>query len=291
MTLAAALALSSALGFAFSTSVQHVAASSVPVGVTNPLVLVWRLLRTPAWLAGSTIGLTAWGLHAAALHFGTLSLVQPIILLGVVLAVVVRAGFDRHLPKPRELAGVLVTIVSLILMVAVADRSVADSLTSWGALVLVVAVAWVLAITATVSVNRLPRRGVAAFSLGVTAGALFGVSACLMKVTGDAIATHGVLGAFTTPGPWLLLPTAFFAMTLNQRAYQLSRLSHSMPVLNVTSVLLSILLGALLFGESLPSSPTAVAVWAVGMVGIGFGLRLIALASDRHPADRASAAT
>src|SRR5688500_10049652 len=98
-TLAALFALSSALGFAFSTSFQHLAAGRVHLTVTHPLLVLLQLLRSPRWLAGSTIGLMAWLLHAVALNLGTLSLVQPIILLGVVLAVVVRSSLDRRWPS------------------------------------------------------------------------------------------------------------------------------------------------------------------------------------------------
>ncbi|MCL3839029.1 DMT family transporter [Aeromicrobium duanguangcaii] len=280
-TLAAALALSSALGFAFSTSFQHLAAGRVHLTVTHPLMVLLQLLRSPRWLVGSTIGLVAWFLHAVALNLGTLSLVQPIILLGVVLAVVVRSSLERRLPKVNELAGVAVTVLSLIAVVSVADTSHQGSDAPTVAMLSVAGVGVVIALLVTRLANQLPRRGMAAFVLGMTAGMLFGITACLMKVVGTAVSDHGVPGFLLTWSPWVLLPCAFLAMSLNQRAYQLSRLSHSMPVLNVTSVLLSILLGALLFDESLPTTPGALLVQAIGLVGIAWGLYRIADAGSR----------
>ncbi|WP_286929138.1 MULTISPECIES: DMT family transporter [Aeromicrobium] len=280
-TLAALFALCSALGFAFSTSFQHLAAGRVHLTVTHPLLVLLQLLRSPRWLAGSTIGLMAWLLHAVALNLGTLSLVQPIILLGVVLAVVVRSSLDRRWPSRNELVGVTVTIASLIAVVSVADTSHegATAPTSWMLAVAGTGVA--IALVVTRLANELPRRGMAAFVLGMTAGMLFGITACLMKVVGEAISTHGVPGFLGTWSPWVLLSCAFLAMSLNQRAYQLSRLSHSMPVLNVTSVLLSIVLGSVLFQESLPTSPGTLALQAIGLVGIGWGLYRIADAGPR----------
>ncbi|GAA3545838.1 hypothetical protein AFL01nite_24240 [Aeromicrobium flavum] len=280
-TLAAALALGSALGFAFSTSFQHLAAGRVHLTVTHPLLVLLQLLRSPRWLAGSTIGLTAWFLHAIALNLGTLSLVQPIILLGVVLAVVVRSSLERRLPHWNEIAGVAVTIVSLIAVVSLADRSHEGRDAPMGWMLGVAAAGVVIALVVTRVANQLPRRGVAAFVLGMTAGMLFGITACLMKVVGSAIGDEGVPGFLGTWSPWVLLACALLAMSLNQRAYQLSRLSHSMPVLNVTSVLLSILLGSLLFDESLPTSPAALAIQALGLVGIAWGLYRIADAGSR----------
>ncbi|GAA2092395.1 DMT family transporter [Aeromicrobium tamlense] len=280
-TLAAVLALSSALGFAFSTSFQHLAAGRVQLTVTHPLLVLLQLLRSPRWLAGSSIGLVAWLLHAVALNLGTLSLVQPIILLGVVLAVVVRSALDRRWPRRNELAGVLVTIVSLIAVVSVADTNHGGAMAPTGLMLAVAGTGVATALVVTRFANELPRRGMAAFFLGMTAGMLFGITACLMKVVGSAIGDHGVPGFLGTWSPWVLLACAFLAMSLNQRAYQLSRLSHSMPVLNVTSVLLSILLGALLFDESLPTSPATLALQAVGLVGIAWGLYRIADAGPR----------
>lgn len=274
--LAATLALCSALGFAFSTSFQHLAAGKVQLTVTHPLLVLLQLLRSPRWLAGSSIGLAAWLLHATALNLGTLSLVQPIILLGVVLAVVVRSVLDRRLPETREILGVVVTIASLMAVVSVADRSHEESAAPTVWMLTVAAVGVMVALAVTRVANQLPRRGVAAYVLGMTAGMLFGITACLMKVVGAAIADRGFVGFLATWSPWVLLACALLAMSLNQRAYQLSRLSHSMPVLNVTSVLLSILLGAFLFDESLPTSPTALGVQAVGLVGIAWGLFRIA---------------
>ena len=273
--LAATLALCSALGFAFSTSFQHLAAGKVHVTVTHPLLVLLQLLRSPRWLAGSSIGLVAWLLHAIALNLGTLSLVQPIILLGVVLAVIVRSVLDRRLPETREIAGVAVTIASLIAVVSVADRSHDERAAPMVWMLTVAAIGVVVALIVTRFANQLPRRGVAAFVLGMTAGMLFGITACLMKVVGAAIADHG-LGFLATWSPWVLLTCALLAMSLNQRAYQLSRLSHSMPVLNVTSVLLSILLGAFLFDESLPTTPLALSIQALGLCGIAWGLFRIA---------------
>ncbi len=285
--LAASLALLSALGFAFSTSFQHLAAGRVQLTVTHPLLVLLQLLRSPRWLAGSTIGLTAWLLHAVALNLGTLALVQPLILLGVVLAVLVRSGLDRRWPRNHELIGVAVTIASLIAVVSVADTSHEGRAAPTGWMLAVAGTGVVIALVVTRFANQMPRRGVAAFVLGMTAGMLFGITACLMKVVGQAISDHGFVGFLTTWSPWVLLSCALLAMSLNQRAYQLSRLSHSMPVLNVTSVLLSIVLGALLFDESLPTSPLTLAIQAVGLLGIAWGLFRIADAgaSSRRVSD------
>ena len=57
---------------------------------------VWGLLRhlvgRPVWLVGQMMGTVALVMHAMALHFGPIALVQPLVISGIVLAVPVRAG-------------------------------------------------------------------------------------------------------------------------------------------------------------------------------------------------------
>lgn len=282
------IAATAAFGFAFSTSLQHQAAGGVPDQIANPFALLFRLLLRPRWVLGSSIGLTSWFLHAVALNHGTLSLVQPIILLGVVMAVFVRSALEHSRPNRHEVVGVAITITSLIIFVGVVDTDMSDQPPSGRAAAIVVLVAVAIAAVVTAAVNRLHHRAQAARILGSTAGMLFGVTAVLMKLTGEAISESGVPGFLGHWAPYALVTCGIIALALNQRAYQLSRLADSMPILNVTSVLVSILLGALLFHEQLPTEPWVWAVQAVGLAGIALGLRRIAEGEEESDASHAS---
>lgn len=278
--LAALIALASACGFSVSTSLQHKTAGGLSPGVKNPGAVLLALLRHPVWLAGSSLGLVAWTLHAAALHFGTLALVQPIILLGVVFAVFVRAIIGGTFPGRTEMVGVVVTIAALVAVVSTADTGATGNGWQLNRLVVAAGLALLLAVVGAVFANRAHRSETTARAMGFLAGSLFGVTACFMKVTGTRIEELGVGGALATGWPWALLGFGAFALALNQRAYQVSRLSNSMPVLNVTAVLLSILLGAWVFDETLPTNPLIIGLQVVGLATIGWGLSIIAKQQD-----------
>src|SRR4051812_25881127 len=97
---AVVLTLLSAMSFAVSTVTQHRAATTCEVrpGRGAGLRLALRLVRTPKWLAGQLAAATGFVLHGAALRFGPVTLVQPLLSCGLVLTLALGALVDRRHP-------------------------------------------------------------------------------------------------------------------------------------------------------------------------------------------------
>ena len=112
-TVAAVIALSAACAFAVSNALQHRAASGVPAGVSKVSRVLLHLVRNPWWLVGTGLSFIGMLLHATALRWGSLAFVQPLLLVGLVLAIPVRAALERKLPLPQELRAVAITAVGL----------------------------------------------------------------------------------------------------------------------------------------------------------------------------------
>ncbi len=112
-TFAAVIALSAACAFAVSNALQHRAASGVPRGVSKVGRVLLHLARNPWWLTGTMLSFVGMLLHATALRWGSLAFVQPLLLVGLVLAIPVRAALERKLPLSRELRAVAITAVGL----------------------------------------------------------------------------------------------------------------------------------------------------------------------------------
>src|ERR1700709_1561307 len=97
------LALLSATAAAISTSLQHQAAELAPAHVRGTWELIRHLVQRPRWLLGQACGVVTVVFHAVALNFGPITLVQPLVVSGIVLAVPLRAGLARRLPGRREM--------------------------------------------------------------------------------------------------------------------------------------------------------------------------------------------
>jgi len=82
-------ALLTALANALAVMSQHMA-STMSVAPEPWWRLVWRLVRHPLWLLGWLALGGSLLFQALALHFGTLSLVQPVLVIELVAALALR---------------------------------------------------------------------------------------------------------------------------------------------------------------------------------------------------------
>lgn len=281
------IALASASGFAVSTSLQHHAASGVD-GSAGALRLLARLARTPLWLLASTLGLVSFALHAMALHLGTLALVQPLMLCGVVLAIPVRAAVNRRLPHRSDLLAATVTVLGLAVFLAAtklsAGNAVPDPRRGAGACVAALTVFLLLNVLA--SRRRLGH--LRATLLGASAGILFGLMAGLIKYVAHDLYLIGAPATLLTWRPWVLALIGLTAVATNQRAFQAGRLAASMPVLNVVNVLVAMVFGWLVFGEAPVQGPLSLALQLLSAGVMALGLVWIArLDPDAEPASPA----
>ena len=276
--LAVLVGVGSACGFAIANALQHRVAGTVPASIRSAPDVLRHLTRKPVWLAATLVSFVAMVLHAVALRIGSIALVQPLMLVGVVLAVPLRAALERKLPPWPELKAVLITVAGLGVFIRFANLAPSHAtprLTTALALSLFGVVFAVGALRACrMPWARDPR--VQAGLLGVAAGVLFGMTAGLLKLIGNVLA-GGALGGGA-------LPVLFFALiglgvigtALNQRAYQIAPIAFSMPVVNVVDVAVAVLFGALVFDELPGHSPVGVALQLGALGVIAVGLRGIA---------------
>lgn len=273
------LAACSAAGFALSTSLQHLTASGAPEATQATHRLLAHLVRRPWWVLGQLVAVAAFALHAIALHLGTLVVVQPVVVSGIVLAIPVRAALSRRLPSRGELGTVALTAAGLALFLVMA-RPAPGHLPAgqWPSVELSVLGAAVAA-AATWWAGRCRTGDRAALWFGIASGVLFGLVAGLVKLTSTTLAAASaqssgshVLAVFGQWSTWAVLVAGLSGVALNQRAYRAARLSASMPILNIVDVLVALVFGVVVFGETPAHDPLALAGQVVALVCVAIGL-------------------
>lgn len=285
-----AAAFASAATFGLSTSLQHRVVGATDSAQDTGARLLARLVRRPSWVFGIGLSVVAFCLHAFAITIGALALVQPVIVTGIVFAVLIRAALDRRRPSRREVAWVVVTWAGLASFISVVHAGPGSDVPRSGVALLFAALAMVLAgvaVRLADAATTTERRGV---WLGVAAGILFGLVAGLLKLVTATALTAPSHVLLQWPA-WVMVVTGLWAMTMNQRAYQVTRLSVSMPVLNIVDVVVALGFAAVVFGETLAVSPGAVVAQVLGLCAMGLGVRQLARseekvdeAADRRPA-------
>jgi uncharacterized membrane protein len=246
--LAVVFALASALTTAVSTSSQHLAAAR------SPLVAV---------LLAAVLGPVGFTFHVLALDHGPIGLVQPIAILGIVLAVPLRAALVRSRPGRTELVAVAVTGLAIAVLLLGTDARESAAPVDAGLLVVAVGACAVVAVLLVAVAGGVPQATGRAFLLGSASGILF----ALMSVLIEADRLYVVLAACGVGG-----------VVVNQLAYRAARLSASMPVLNVVNCLLTLGFAHLVLGEVPHQTPVSTAVSVLALAAMAWGLWKLASA-------------
>ncbi|WP_455359823.1 DMT family transporter [Streptomyces sp. SYSU K21746] len=242
-------AVAAALSNAFATVLQRSAALTVPQSEGFRPGLLLDLLRRPVWLAGIGAVVAAGVCQAVALATGPLSLVQPLFVLELPLALLVASLLMHHrLPRAGWVA-VACVVVGLGIALAAASPSGERThvpLDRWiPALVLCVAAMAALAVAA---LRRPPGRFRAA-CLGAATAIGYSLTAALMKAATHILDDEG-LGAFLTAWQTYAFGAAgLCALLLFEHAMQGGPLVASQPALTLGDALVSLTLGVTLYEE------------------------------------------
>jgi drug/metabolite transporter (DMT)-like permease len=222
--------------------------------------LLVRLAARRRWLAGTALSLVGAALQVLALAHAPVTLVQPVLALGlVVLLVLAQTVLHERLDVP-ELAGAAAVMVGVVL-VGIASPERSNEVTSVLALVLLLAPVAVVALLPFVLRSRAP------FGLAA-AGAAAGdaLAAVALKLTADAASSGeaglAVLGAAGAGIAGLL------ALTAEMSALRGLPASRVAPIVLSAQVIIPAVAAMVAFGEPV-SAPVVIGVL---LAGAGAGL-------------------
>jgi F0F1-type ATP synthase assembly protein I len=138
-----------------------------------------------------------------------------------------------------------------------------------------VSIGVIVVIVAMLAARRSQQDRLTGVLLGGASGLLFGLVAGLLKLV-LAQASQGLGQTITHWTLWALLAIGGWAVVLNQRAYQATRMSLTTPVLNISQVIVAIVFGILVLGEPAGSSLGVVIGEVVGLAAMILGIRKLA---------------
>jgi drug/metabolite transporter (DMT)-like permease len=268
------LALGSALGYAAAAVLQQRGARQMPASASLSPRLLLELVKLPAWQAGIAANLLAYALQFLALRRGSLVLVQPLLVSGLLLALLLGELLAPGALGRRDLLAALAIAVglSLFLVAASPNRGAATaSAGAWARLAVTVGLAVVALVWAAFRFHDRWR----ATLLAIAAGVLFAFAAALTKATGD-VAGGGLHDLLTRWPPYALVAVGLTAVVLVQGAYRAGPLTASLPFLSVVEPAVGVAIGILLFHEHVSVEGWALASEAVGLVLVTRGIWVVA---------------
>jgi hypothetical protein len=270
---AVATALLAAILFGWSTALMHHSASTADKHFDSLFALIRYLVVQWRWLLGMAASLSGLAMHVVALGLGSIAVVQPLVVSGLVFSFIFRAALDRQL-LPRPVFGwVLVTALGLTVFLLTVGNTRGRDDPDGKAVVALLAVGAVVAVVAFLFSSRQePARS--GFLLGVCGGVIFGLIAGVLKA-----ATHNHSAGtafFANWAVYAVIPLGVSGFLTNQRAYNVAPLTSSLPVLNLLNPLVAILFGVVAFAERPRGSAVENVVGALGLITVLVGIFFLA---------------
>jgi drug/metabolite transporter (DMT)-like permease len=246
------LALGASLANALTSILQRMGVQGAPDDLRLRLRLVAYALRHRVWLLGFLLMVVSFVMQAAALHFGRLSQVQPILTTELLFLVFILGTWFRFRIGVREWLGVLAASAGLagfLIFASPTGGEVVPNTTGWIEVGLSCAAVMAIAIILAL---RGPRWWRAAM-FGAAAAIGFAFTASLTKVVSD-YAAHDWTSVVRHWETLALAGCGLMSVFLAQNAFHAGPITASQGTLVMVDPLASILIGVELFGDQLRTS-------------------------------------
>jgi glycosyltransferase involved in cell wall biosynthesis len=259
--------------FAASVRLQHGAVRASSAGESLGAGALGRVLRSPRWLAGTSLAVVGSALHITALSLAPLSIVQPIGVLSLVLTVLPGSRANR---VRKAVFSVCAGVGGFVVLAAFAGTSSTAAVQPWPAQFVVVGA---LALAAAgLSTHGRAR----CLALATSAAVLFGLGSALIRAASEAIVGRGQFGTG--------LPLAVEAVLLMlaggwlmQQAYAAGPAGIVVAATTVIDPLTAVTIGLGFYGEAAHTNPVlAFAQAGFALVAVAGVLVLARSVPDPH---------
>ena len=264
---------------ALCVAVAIVYATAAVIQARHAHLTVRELVRVPVlWLAITLNGLGA-ALHVTSLGFGPLSLIQPLGVLTLVIAVPLAAMTNHRRVTGLEVSGMAFTVVGLAGLTLIITTGGGTQTLSSTELVALVAATGML-ITVLGMAGRRPESS--GLWEAVAGGAAYSVCSALCQTVVVSVGDGGA-GVLLRPVTiFAMVSIAVFAVAatvLTQRSYR-GGLGAPLAVTNLVNPASATAIGVVLLGEHLGTTPVEIALAVVCAVLAAVGVTQLARARD-----------
>lgn len=247
-------AVAASLCTATSSVCQRLGASSTTQGAKFDLMLVFRLARQPIWLTGIASMILGFIFQLAALHYGPLALVQPILALELLFVFGYMAILGSRSVRRRDWMAAAAMSAGLAVFLFAASPSggrqhapaylwLPAGLVTLGCVLAGLALAFGLGRRPSASGSQ------RAAILGAVTGISWGFVAAVIKEFSSHLG-GGAAAIFTNWSVYVLVGAGAASLLLASHALAAGPLAASQPGFTILDPLAASLLGMFLFGES-----------------------------------------
>jgi len=247
--IAALLALGAAFFIAIGDVIHQRTAHEVTDEPVSHIELFLRLLRDGQWWLGSIVAAVGFALQAAALGFGSVLLVQALLVTSLLFALPISARQSHRRVTRWEWTWAALLAAAVAVIVTVGNPTAGHSrasLETWTAVIAVLGPALVLCVVGA----QIWSGPVSAVLLAVVSGALWGLFAVLTKGVVDRL-DDGLWALLRTPELYVWVLVAIAGTSWQQSSFRAGALTATLPTMTVAEPVVGSVLGIVVLGETL----------------------------------------
>jgi drug/metabolite transporter (DMT)-like permease len=255
--------LLSAASYGIAAVLQHRAAVREPIRGAMQAGLLTRLISRPIWLIGNALDGVGYLFQFLALRRGSLTLVEPLLVLCLVFALPVAAWLDHRSIRASEWVPAAVIAGGLAMFLRAGRPGLGHPFASneaWAILSGIIAT--VCAVLVVAAHRATSRRSAVLQAAG--SGVAFGYVAAVTERTGHLL-YGGIAHTFANWEPYALIVGGLAALLLTQGAYNAGSLRLSLPTMTVAQPLVAVAIGLAMFHEGISTSPVALLFEVLGI--------------------------
>lgn len=266
-------ALGAAVTIGLATALQHAEARRATPRGAGDVRLLLALVRRRRWLLAGVIEVLGLALQALALRWGSVTLVQPLVVAALPVAVLASVPLGAAAVTRRVLAAVALCTVALAVLglVLPADVPAVDVSTRSAAYAGIACLAGALGLLA------LHRSG-SNWALGAAAGIPVGAGAVLLALTVRNL--QDPLTLLTTWPPYALVAVGGVGLALSQSSLQVEAIAAPFTALTVVEPVIAVALGVTLLHEQLPTSAVSRALALAAGAAVVVAVAVLAADGD-----------
>ena len=246
-------ALASAIVVAWGTVIRHRIALEASGAVMR------TAMGNPLWWIGTGAAVLAYALQLVALAFGTLLVVQPVLVLSLMFTLPLSAWYSKRRMPGHEIFWCVALTLAVGILVLYGRPQASEENPTWSDW-------WPALLVGAVLLIGLAIAGVQwhkyrALAFGTACGVIYGYVALLAKGATTEL-THGGIGSLLTSWHlYALIALAGTGTVVQQYSFHAGPLTHSLPAMTIAEPILAFGMSYWVLGEKF--SVSSAAGWAV----------------------------
>lgn len=236
--------------------------------------LFGRLIHQPLWLAGWLINLVGFFVQAAALHFGSIGLVQPLLVTQLLFALPLGSMWQHAWPTSRDWLSAAAVSGGIVVFLSV--HGVAPRFDHVDRRLLIVAVvAAAVGVAVLTLLSAMFSGALRATMLAVAAGVCYAITAAMIKLTTNDLLNQGVAATARDWPGYVLAAATIVSLVLEQGAFATGSLGFAVAAMAITNPVVSYLIAILALGAPAPDTVGSIfaLIAAAVLMSVGaFGL-------------------